>query len=137
MGKGHRRGWKKAQKKKKPSDKKSCDSDISGAAPKDRQEASEIDPSERARRIKSMWNYLFAWPTVGIVVAILIGTGVGVLSMSPPKPTTAQWCFSAALAMLLVRFSWWIVVERQDPVWQRCILIALIYGSSGVLWFAA
>jgi hypothetical protein len=119
MGKGHRKGWKKAQKKGELSNRKSVGSGRPGAMPTEEQKPSEIDPSEKARRVKSMWHYLFGWPATSAVVITLVTIGVGVLSMTPPKPTIAQWCFSAALAMLLARFSWWVVMERLDPIRDR------------------
>jgi hypothetical protein len=41
-----------------------------------------------------MWSVLFAWYTVAIVVPVLMGIGVGVLSMTPPHYTIAKTCFT-------------------------------------------
>ena len=83
-----------------------------------------------------MWNYLYGWSAVWISVPILVGTGIGVLSMTPPEPRIAQVCFTIALAILLSKLSWWVIAERTESLSERAIFIAIIYGATGALWFS-
>jgi hypothetical protein len=83
-----------------------------------------------------MWQHLYGWTAIWLVVPLLIGIGIGVLSMSPPEPRIAQACFTVALGILLTKLSWWLIAERNEPMWQRAMFIAVIFGASGALWFA-
>jgi hypothetical protein len=72
---------------------------------------------------------------IGTVVTALIGVGVGVMRTSPPKFTAAKWCFSAAYLTVLLRLSWWMVMEQTEGTPSiSAINIFLLLGFIGVLW---
>ena len=37
-----------------------------------------------------MWSALLSWVTVGVTVPVIVGIGIGVLSMSPPHYSISQ-----------------------------------------------
>lgn len=80
-----------------------------------------------------MWSILFSWPVVGILVPVLIGIGVGVMSMSPPEFWIARSCFSLAALILLARVGAWIIYTQSSVV-ERIIVAFLIFGVVGVGW---
>jgi hypothetical protein len=83
-----------------------------------------------------MWGALFNWVTVSIVVTVLIGIGVGVLSMAPPHYIIAQFCFSLAGLLLLSRTAWWIAFEQSanTNAWQRGLFVVIVFGAIGFIW---
>jgi len=70
---------------------------------------------------------------VGVVASVLIGIGVGVMSMSPPEFQISKACFSVAALLILVKFGLW-VVTIQSSVWERGIIALLVFGLIGVGW---
>lgn len=83
-----------------------------------------------------MWEALVSWVTVSIVVTVLIGIGVGVLSMAPPHYIIAQFCFSFAGLLLLSRTAWWIAFEQSanTNAWQRGLFVVVVFGAIGFIW---
>src|SRR4051812_15090556 len=61
--------------------------------------------------MEPMWSILLGWPVLGTVVIIAFGTGIGLLSMTPPHFTLAQVLFSIAAGLLGGRVAWWLAFE--------------------------
>ncbi len=83
-----------------------------------------------------MWSALLSWVTVGVTVPVIVGIGIGVLSMSPPHYSISQVCFSVSAAILAARLAWWIAFEQSANTTnvQRGLFAFLIFGAIGVLW---
>lgn len=84
----------------------------------------------------TMWSVLVNWYTVGIVTPVLIGIGIGVLSMTPPHYTVAQACFSFSASILGGRLGWWIAFEQPSDrsLAQKILFSLIIFGILGALW---
>jgi hypothetical protein len=80
-----------------------------------------------------MWMALFNWPVVAIVVSLLIGIGVGVMSMSPPSFAIAKTCFTIAPIVFLARVGMWLITAEASRL-ERGILAFLVFGLAGVGW---
>jgi hypothetical protein len=77
------------------------------------------------------------WSVVGVVVALLIGTGINVLGYTPPEFKLARACFwCSAIILGLTDTTWhlqtdWLLLEQMCvavPLWG-CILIGLPAGT--------
>jgi hypothetical protein len=84
-----------------------------------------------------MWGWLFSWNTVLCICPVLIGVGVGVLSMNPPSFTIAHVSFSFAAAILLARIGWWLSFEQSASKYQLTIFAFIIFGIIGSLWLCS
>jgi hypothetical protein len=83
--------------------------------------------------VENLWQTLFSWAVIGPVGLLLIGIGVGVMSMAPPEFTVARVCLSSSALILLIRSGVWIVGFSTS--WQQRALAAfLIFGAIGVSW---
>lgn len=76
---------------------------------------------------------LFSWPAVSVYIAVLIGLGASMMSMSPPEFQVSKICFSVAAFLLLVKFGSW-VVTIQSSIWERGIIALLVFGLIGAGW---
>jgi hypothetical protein len=83
--------------------------------------------------MESIWQALFGWAVLGTVVAVLIGIGFGVLSMTPPDFTIARICFSLAAGILSIKTAIWLV-QLQAGRWERIGAAVLIFGIIGGAW---
>jgi len=88
---------------------------------------------------KSMWAIFTSWIAVGIVVPVLIGIGVGVMSMNPPDFLVARVAFSIAALILIARVAWWIGAElpRNTSRMNAAIFAFIIFGAIGALWISS
>ncbi len=79
-----------------------------------------------------MWSALLSWVTVGVTVPVIVGIGIGVLSMSPPHYSISQVCFSVSAAILAARLAWWIAFEQSGNTTnvQRGLFAFLIFGAN-------
>ena len=62
--------------------------------------SSVVLPEKRRRHIMEL---LAGWGVVAVLVPILIGVGIGVLSMAPPEFTIAKVCFTTSAILLVVK----------------------------------
>ena len=83
-----------------------------------------------------MWSVLVGWYTVAIVVPILVGIGIGVMSMNPPEYMVAQISFSLAAIILSTRVGWWLAFEQASQVRtsQMALFAFVIFGAIGLCW---
>ena len=86
--------------------------------------------------VSAMWAILASWITVAAVVPVLIGIGVGVMSMNPPEYSVAQVSFTLAALILLGRAGWWIAFEKGDGYspFQLYLFTFFVFGIVGTLW---
>jgi hypothetical protein len=80
---------------------------------------------------------LLSWTVVGVVVPVLVGIGVGVMSMAPPDFGIAKACFTASAIVLLLKVSIWltdIAIPRPQRLLFACLLFALIGASWVESW---
>jgi hypothetical protein len=78
---------------------------------------------------------LYGWTVVGSIITVLIGIGVGVLSMNPPHDQIGQVFISLAALLLIARGAWWIIFEQYSVTpWQRVSFIIILFGGVGLLW---
>lgn len=84
----------------------------------------------------SLWTVVLGWPLVGIIVVLLIGTGVGVLSMSPAQYTIAQVSFALASLILISRTGWWLAFEQPPDVGTLHVGVFAFFGFGfiGILY---
>ena len=87
----------------------------------------------RYGKLVGMWSALVSWLTVAIVVPVLIGIGVGVMSMTPPEFRLAKACFTFAAILLLLRAGWWVALVGGSAS-SRAIFCFLVFGLAGLLW---
>lgn len=92
--------------------------------------------ASRLRHMSSPWSTLFGWSMAAIVVPVLIGVGVGVMSMSPPEFQIARGCFTVATAVLVVKIGEWLVLGGLARS-QRDVLALLLFASIGTAWVEA
>jgi hypothetical protein len=79
-----------------------------------------------------MFEAIFDWPVVAIVVGLLIGAGFSVLSMNPPRYRIAEACYAISALLLWAKFSFWAVTS--NGTWKERLLVAfLVFGTSGTL----
>jgi hypothetical protein len=83
-----------------------------------------------------MLEIAFSWPVVYAFSGLLIGSGVAVLSMTPPETKIAVYLFSVGFPLLLVKLCAWAAFERTDSFTQKAVFIGLVCAASGVLWYA-
>ncbi|MFZ0050226.1 MAG: hypothetical protein WAK96_00490 [Desulfobaccales bacterium] len=83
-----------------------------------------------------MWGDLFSWAVVGILVPILIGVGVGAMSMTPPEYWVARVCFTIACILLFAKIGIWLIIS-ESPLAQRIIVVFVLFGIIGVGWVEA
>lgn len=79
-----------------------------------------------------LWRQLITWPVVSTFVLLGIGSGIGVLSMSPPLYLVAKFCFIASAVILWLKAAHWLV-SSQAVRWERMMLAFLIFGVTGML----
>jgi len=84
-----------------------------------------------------IWTLLTSWATVAVVVPIAIGIGLGVINMSPPVYTVAQFCFTFAGLALMLRFGWWLAFEQVTTGFQSIFFSFVVFGIIGALWLAS
>lgn len=84
-----------------------------------------------------MWAVLASWITVAVVVPVLVGIGVGVLSMTPPDHRIAYICFTLAALILLIRTGWWLAFEQSKFTYSVIFFAFGIFGFIGSLWFVS
>jgi hypothetical protein len=86
-----------------------------------------------------LWAIVGSKITVGIVVPVLIGIGVGVMSMTPPDFVVAKIAFCAASLVLALRVAWWLGIELPDGTSRaHAIIFAfIVFGAIGALWFGS
>ncbi len=80
-----------------------------------------------------MWGDLFSWTVVGILVPILIGVGVGVMSMTPPEYWVARVCFTVACILLSAKIGIWLIISESSLA-QRTIMVFVLFGIIAVGW---
>lgn len=99
--------------------------------PRSRRRKSRVrhDPDNAPHR--EFWDALTGWPFVWIAIPLVVGTGVGVMSLTPPAFRLTRACFGAAVTILVVKTLTWLAVARIGAVRYR-ILAALVLGA-GVL----
>jgi len=69
---------------------------------------------------------------VSFVFAVVVGVGVGVLSMTPPEFLIAQVCFGFAAVIVLAKTAHWLSNPKVHRV-EQMILSFLIFGVVGML----
>lgn len=74
------------------------------------------------------------WKTAAVAVPVIIGIGVGVLSMNPPEYTTAHVCLTIAAIILLISVGWWLIFEQSIGGWQGTFFTFIIFDLIGSLW---
>src|SRR5690242_7132717 len=82
-----------------------------------------------------------SWAVVGTVFSVLVGLGLGVLSMNPPHYGLARSCFTLSALILVARTGWWLSTESVLPfktqaLWtfcatQRSYPLAQEFGDRG------
>ena len=72
-----------------------------------------------------------AWEIVGVVVALLIGTGVNLLGLNPPEYAIAKACFWISAVLLGGTGLLW-ELRTQQPTWWRISAGVLIWVCVGV-----
>lgn len=95
-----------------------------------RMEAKQSNPE---KNMDSVWQILFSWPVLSVVVAVLIGVGWNVVSASPPDLVVPRVCFSVSAVILLTKTSFWLSGLNANKV-QRMGVGALIFAVIGGLW---
>ncbi len=91
------------------------------------------------RRIVSMriWRELFtcekllSWTFVGWTLAILIGSGAGMLSY-PPLYIVAEICFALAAFVMFAKIAQ-IAVTTDYPFWERAVFTFVLFGVVGIV----
>jgi hypothetical protein len=85
-----------------------------------------------------MWTPLAGWIVVGIAVPLLVGVGVGVLSMTPPEYLVAKAAFSLGAVILAARIGWWVAFETGDySTADRMVFSGVVFGAIGAAWLGA
>src|SRR5258708_36529639 len=62
-------------------------------------------------RPTGIWHHLLGWPVAAFIMAALLGAAWSVMSLAPPEFLLAKSCFITSAAILLVKFTLWIVGE--------------------------
>jgi hypothetical protein len=88
-----------------------------------------ISPKEILRR---MWSDLVGWTVTSIVAGLLMGLGIGVMSMAPPAFRIAQWSFTLAALVFLSRLSFSLASSTATA--ERITLTVLLFAVGGVCW---
>jgi hypothetical protein len=113
------------RRRKKKHDSKSSD-------PPPPYQASVPVPANRGWR---MLQVLTGWIFLGILVPVIIGIGIGVLSMAPPEFSIAKACFSLAACILLAKTAWWVAFDSAgSAARERLLVCCVVFGLTGVLW---
>lgn len=86
-----------------------------------------------------LWMFLASWITVGIVVPVLIGIGVGVMSMTPPDFVVAKASFTLGASVLILRMAWWLAMERPAGASQSHTVIfsVILFAAIGGIWISS
>jgi len=85
-----------------------------------------------------MLHVLTGWVFLSILLPVLIGIGIGVLSMAPPEFTVAKVCFSLAACILLTKTTWWVAVNgAESTTRERLLVCVVVFAFTGVLWAAS
>jgi hypothetical protein len=123
MGRGHRKGWKKAPQTK-----------ISPVAEHPRISFPEdgSNPTASGPSKAGMLSQITSWPVIAIAVPILITFGVGGMSMNPPDFIIAKSVFALAAGILSLKVAYWLVRSGSKPV-ERLALGLVVFGAIGVL----
>src|ERR1035437_8773258 len=79
-----------------------------------------------------MLRSIIEWAVVAVVVSILIGIGVGVMSMTPPDFVIAKAAFALAGIILAAKVVHWGAKSTAAKA-ERMILTFIICGAIGVL----
>src|SRR5688500_7138405 len=79
------------------------------------------------------WEPAVRWEVVGAVVAIFIGSGLGLMGLSPPEFFWAKLCFTAAALFLSARIGTSLAyVDYATPL--RLLAAVLCFGVIGLGW---
>lgn len=97
---------------------------------------SPISSAEELQKTKTMQEIAFSWPVVSAVALLVIGSGLAVLSMSPPEAKIAIILFSIGFPLLLIKLCVWIAFERSEPFSEKALFVGLVCAASGVLWYS-
>lgn len=87
-------------------------------------------------RVMEIVESLFGWVVVSGLILLLVGTGVGVMSTSPPEFVAARWFFTGATALLLLRLGLWLA-RAHSGIELRLVLAFLLFGAIGTAWVGA
>ena len=87
----------------------------------------------------NMWEAIFGWTTVGILVPLIIGFGWVVISISSPQYDLARGAFSVSATILVLRICWWLALEggvsaNEGTALGVAIWSFLLFGTIGCLW---
>ena len=72
-----------------------------------------------------------AWGIVGVLAALAVGVGVGMLGLTPSEYTVARYCFWATAIMLGGTGFFW-ALRTDQPTWWRITAEILIWIGVGV-----
>ena len=85
--------------------------------------------------MSTLWSILTNWAVVGVVWALSVGIGVGVMSMTPPDFVVARIAFTVALLLSLIKAALWLADSRDT---RYLVLIAFFaFGVLGATWALA
>lgn len=79
-----------------------------------------------------MLEAIFSWGVLGFIIALLIGAGFAVLSMTPPRYRIAEVCFCVAALIFLGKFFYWAVTS-QSGLKERLLVGFGVCGLTGSL----
>jgi hypothetical protein len=79
-----------------------------------------------------LWMQVVTWPVVSVLLGLGIGSGIGVLSMTPPLFLVAKICFIGSAVILWLKTIHWLLTSKATRA-ERMILAFLIFGASGML----
>jgi len=80
-----------------------------------------------------MWSVVFGWPVASVVLCLLIGTGVGLMSCTPPEFRVARVCFTLAALIFFAKVGAWLISVKAGTL-ERVTLTVLIFGVGGLAW---
>lgn len=79
-----------------------------------------------------LWRQLTTWTVVSAFVLLGIGSGIGVLSMTPPLFLVANSCFIGSAILLWAKVAHWLTTSKAAQL-ERMLLSFLIFGLSGMV----
>jgi hypothetical protein len=85
-------------------------------------------------------NSIFGWGTVSFLVPLCIGFGWVAVSIPNPQFNAAQWAFTAATFILIIRVGIWISVENGLGSISRFPTILtsfVVFGLIGSVWISS
>lgn len=80
-----------------------------------------------------MWKSVHGWPVIGAAFAVLVGIGVGVLSMTPPDFTISRVGFTAAASILSMKILHWLL-RALSPKRERVVVGLVAFVLIGIAW---